>query len=59
MNGFDCLREKIKMFRQVPHVLYISSTLVNSRRCQDENGKKMYQNAKRTCGACRAFVFVH
>ena len=26
-----------------------TSNLVNSRRCQDEDGKGMCQNAKRTC----------
>ena len=26
----------------------------NKRRYQDENGKEMYQNVKRTCRACRA-----
>ena len=31
-----------------------SSNLVNSRCCQDEDGKEMHQNAKRTCRACRA-----
>ena len=40
-------------------VFHITSNLVISRRCQDENGKEMYQNVKRTCEACRAIVFAH
>ena len=31
------------------HVLYTTSNLVNSRRCQDKDGKEMYQNVKLTC----------
>ena len=37
--------------------LYLSvSNLITSRRCQDENGKEMYPNVKRTSGACRTTV---
>ena len=47
------------MFSSCSHVLYTTLNLVNTRRCEDEDGKEMYKNEKRTCRACRAFVFAH
>ena len=29
----------------ISYVFYTTSNLVNSRRCQDEDGKEMYQNS--------------
>ena len=52
MNGVVVWEKEFRMFRQFLN-------LVNSRRCQDEDCKEMYQNAKRTCRACRAIVFAH
>ena len=51
----------VNLFPSVSHVLYITrSNLVNSRRCQDEDGKKkMCKKAKRECKAFGAFFSVH
>ena len=53
--------KKSKNISSVSQVIYTTLKLVNSRRCQgeDEDGKEMYQNAKRMCRACRAFVFIY
>ena len=52
------LREKIKNSSSGVRVLHMTSNLIIARRCQDENGKEMNQNVKRTCRACRAIVFL-
>ena len=52
-------REKIENSSSCALVLHMTSNLIISRRSQDENGKEMYQNVKRTCWACKAIVFVH
>ena len=55
MNGVWIFGEKIVMFSRSPHDLKFDL----SRRSQDENGKKkIYQNVKRTCRACKAFFFL-
>ena len=38
--------KKIKNISSGSHVLYTTSNLVNSRRCQDEDGEEMHQNVK-------------
>ena len=38
------------------HVLHKTLNVVISRCCFEEDGKEMYQNVKRTCGA---IVFAH
>ena len=38
--------KKIKNISSGSHVLYTTSKFVNSRRCQEEDGKEMYQNAR-------------
>ena len=48
MNGADVRKENC--------VLHATSNFVISRRCQDENGKDVYQNVKCTYGASRAIV---
>ena len=56
MNAVWIFREKIVMFSRSPHDLKFDL----SRRSQDENGiKKIYENVKRTCRACKAIVFAH
>ena len=58
--GMKCMAVggKLKMYR---HVLTSSIQpeicMVNSHRCQDEDGKEIQQNEKGTCRACGAFVF--
>ena len=56
MNGVVVWEKKLHVLSG-PHVLQTTLNLLTSRRCQDENGKEMYQNVKRTCWACRAIVF--
>ena len=51
------LGEQIENLSSASRVLHITSNLVLSRRCQDGNSEEMYKNAKRTCRACRAFVY--
>ena len=50
-------RDKIENSSSGAHVLHMTSNLIISRRCQDENSKEIYHNVKRTCRACRAIVF--
>ena len=50
-------REKIKNSSSGALVFQMTSNLIISRRCKDENGEDMYQNVKRTCRACRIIVF--
>ena len=58
-NDVDIIREKIEKSSPGALVLHTTSNLIISRRCQDENGKAMYQNVKGTCGACRTIVFAN
>ena len=58
MNGV-VVWEKNKTFRQVLTSSTQRQIWPNSRRCQDEDGKEMYQNAKRTCRACTGIVLAH
>ena len=51
------VKEKIENSSSGALVLHMTSNLIISRRSQDENGKEMYQNVKRTCRACKAIVF--
>ena len=53
------LREKIENSASGARVPHMTSNLINSRRCQDENGKEMNQNVKRMCSVCRAIVFAN
>ena len=53
------LREKIENSSSGARALHMTSNLIISRRCQDENGKEMNQNVKRTCRACRTIVFAN
>ena len=53
------LKEKLENLSSGACVLHMTSNLNISRRCQDENGKEINQNAKRTCRACRAIVFAN
>ena len=50
-------RAKIENSSSSALVLHMTSNLIISRRCQEENGKEMSQNVKRTCKACRTIVF--
>ena len=50
----ELFREKIENSSSGALVLHMTSNLIISRRCQDDNGKEMNQNVKRTCRACRA-----
>ena len=55
-------RENEKLILRFSEVLMSSTKpqiFVNSRRCQGENGIGMHANVKRTCRACKAFVFAH
>ena len=52
-------KEKFENSSSFALVLHMTSNLVISRRNQDENGKEMYQNVKRTCRACKAIVFAY
>ena len=52
-------REKIEKSPSGAGVLHTTSNLIVSRRCQDENGKEMYQSVKRTCRACKTIVFAN
>lgn len=51
-------REKFENSWSVARVLNMTSYPIIPRRCQDENGKEIYQNVNRTYRACRAIVFV-
>ena len=53
------VKEKIENSSSCALVLHMTSNLIISRRSQDENGKEMYQNVKRTCRACKAIVFAY
>ena len=53
------LREKIENLSSGSCVLHMTSNLIISRRCEDENGKEINQIVKRTCRACRTLVFVN
>ena len=50
------LRKNMKTSPSCVHVLHKTLNVVISRCCFAEDGKEMYQNAKRTC---RAIVFAH
>ena len=50
-------REKFENSSSVARVLNMTSYSIIPRRCQDENGKEIYQNVNRTYRACRAIVF--
>ena len=52
-------RERTENSSSCANVLHRTSNLVISRRHLGDDGKKMYQNLKRTCRACRAIVFAH
>ena len=57
-NGVDIIfREKIENLSADVHVLHITPNLVNSRRCQSENGIEMDIDVKRTCRAFRTLLF--
>ena len=45
------LAKKIKTSPSYVHVLHKTLNVVISRCCFVEDGKEMYQNVKRTCGA--------
>ena len=55
-NCVDIFREKIEKSWSSARVLQTTSNLIISCCFHDEKGKEMYQNVKRTCGACRAIV---
>ena len=50
-------REKFENSSSVARILNMTSYSIIPRRCQDENGKEIYQNVNRTYRACRAIVF--
>ena len=52
-------KEKFENSSSCALVLHMTSNSIISRRSQDENGKEMYQNVKRTCRACKAIVFAY
>ena len=56
-NGLRTFRAKIENSSCGALVLHMTSNFIISRRCQDENGKEMYQNVKYTCRASRSIVF--
>ena len=58
-NGVNQFREKIQKSSSGARVLHMTTNLIISRHCQDENSKEMYQNVKRTCRACRAVAFAN
>ena len=57
-NGVDIYRENWNLSSDAL-VLHMTSNLIISRLCQDENGKEMYQNVKWRCRACRTIVFAN
>ena len=59
MNALLLFGEKIENSSSGALVLHKTSNLIISRGSQDENGKEMYQNVKRTCSACKTIVFAH
>ena len=48
--------EKIENSSLGALVLHMTSNVTISRRCQDDNGKEMYQSVKRTCRACTTTI---